>query len=250
VTLHSGTDARPDFDLAGSDHWPWGEPVHPGDVAADDGDAEARRLSEAIRFRDPAIRFRDPRGEPIEYRVLLRTPAGRYVLVGAVAADPCGDDDDPLPAVHAEVSRGVARRLLLNQAGCPAERLPADLRALTGPADLAPPAGPPPSPAAAGSDTPAGAAVAADQAEAPGNDDLTCTQRDILHGASSLEAFARSNAHTLPEILKAGGIKASEDSRHIRKAVEVLRERGLLDARRGSNGGHWITREGRQAIGR
>jgi hypothetical protein len=85
--------------------------------------------------------------------------------------------------------------------------------------------------------------------DAKRHDDLTGTQMDILHGAVTCEAFDRSHAVALPEILKKGGIKASPESRNIRDAVSDLKERAFLKASRGTNGGYWITPEGRAAVG-
>jgi hypothetical protein len=81
------------------------------------------------------------------------------------------------------------------------------------------------------------------------HDDLTETQKNILAGAKFLKTFDRSRGRPLPMILEAGGIKASPDSRNIRNAVDGLKGRGLMDAARGTNGGHWITPDGLEVIG-
>jgi hypothetical protein len=71
------------------------------------------------------------------------------------------------------------------------------------------------------------------------------TQKFILIAANELKAFDRASAQPLRVIVKNAGYN-DPDARNIENAVKGLKDRGLMDAVRGNNGGHWITKAGRE----
>lgn len=78
--------------------------------------------------------------------------------------------------------------------------------------------------------------------------DLSATQKNLLRAAVELEAFDLENATTGDEISTKAGY-GSHDNRNVRRALEGLKNRGFLMAKPGAGGGHWITPEGRTALG-
>jgi hypothetical protein len=81
-------------------------------------------------------------------------------------------------------------------------------------------------------------------------DEFTSTMRDILTATCNLKAFDRTSCRPFPEIVKEAGL-SSPTARNVRDAYGRLRDEdtGLMKAKRGQNGGCWITAKGRQAIG-
>jgi hypothetical protein len=75
------------------------------------------------------------------------------------------------------------------------------------------------------------------------HDGIGTTQRILLIAAYKLKAIDHARARPLRVIIGAAGC-ARPQARNIVNAVEGLKHRGLMDAVRGNNGGHWITRAG------
>jgi hypothetical protein len=80
------------------------------------------------------------------------------------------------------------------------------------------------------------------------SDELTGTMKDLLTGAYELGAFDLASCWPFPEIVKKAG-RSSPDSRNVRDALKRLKDGELMKAKRGTNGGFWITAKGCQAIG-
>ncbi len=80
------------------------------------------------------------------------------------------------------------------------------------------------------------------------SDELTGTMKDLLTGAYELGAFDLASCRPFPEIVKKAG-RSSPDSRNVRDALKRLKDGELMKAKRGTNGGFWITAKGCQAIG-
>jgi hypothetical protein len=78
-------------------------------------------------------------------------------------------------------------------------------------------------------------------------DELTGTMKDILTGAFVLGALDRSSCQPFGEIVKKAGL-SSPHSGNVRKAYQRLSVDGLMQAKRGTNGGRWITEKGRLFI--
>jgi hypothetical protein len=74
-------------------------------------------------------------------------------------------------------------------------------------------------------------------------DDLSDAQQDILAGAVKIKAHG-GRWRPLPDILRAGGVYANEDSDSVQRAVAGLKDRGLIATKRGPGGGHTLTARG------
>jgi hypothetical protein len=76
-------------------------------------------------------------------------------------------------------------------------------------------------------------------------DELTATMKDFLTAALELGALDRVSCRPFHEIVERAGL-SSPGSRNVRVAYDRLKANGLMKARRGQNGGSWITDKGRQ----
>jgi len=80
-------------------------------------------------------------------------------------------------------------------------------------------------------------------------DELTGTMKDLLTGAFELKALDLASCRPFPEIVMKGGL-SSPDTGNVRDANTRLKADDLMKAKRGQNGGHWITAKGCRFIGK
>jgi hypothetical protein len=80
-------------------------------------------------------------------------------------------------------------------------------------------------------------------------DELTATMKDLLTGAFNLEAFDLTSCRSEADIVGAAGL-TSADCRNVRDAFKRCKAVDLMKAKRGVNGGTWITMKGCEFIGK
>ena len=71
--------------------------------------------------------------------------------------------------------------------------------------------------------------------------------KDLLTAAFELKAFDRASCRPFREIVERAGL-SSPVGRNVRDADGGLKASGLMKARKGQNGGCWITKKGRDRL--